>query len=69
MLANSDSDRLGFYVGMSKYNRSLIGWNGHTEEGGTISTIDGKLKSRKIKIGKKQAFLLDTSSLIIHHFI
>ena len=33
----------GFYLGMSMYNESLIGWNGHNEDGSTIGSTEGKV--------------------------
>ena len=33
-----------YFIGQSIYNRSLIGWNGHTKEGGTIASIEGLMK-------------------------
>ena len=32
-----------FFGGVSKFNNSLVGWAGHTKDGGTIfSTVDGQ---------------------------
>ena len=30
-----------FYFGVSQFNYSLVGWNGHTEDGGTIASTEG----------------------------
>ena len=30
-----------FYRGQSMFNESLVGWNGHTEDGETIGTTEG----------------------------
>ena len=30
-----------FYAGQSLFNKSLVGWNGHTVDGGTIGSIEG----------------------------
>ena len=35
------SSSYGFYRGQSLYNQSLVGWNGHTEDGETLGTIEG----------------------------
>ena len=34
-------DHYHFFLGRSKYNESHYGWNGHTEDGSTISTTEG----------------------------
>ena len=34
--------RFDFYLGKSMYNKSLVGWNGHTKTGSTIGTTNGK---------------------------
>ena len=34
--------RYDFYLGKSMYNKSLVGWNGHTKTGSTIGTTNGK---------------------------
>ena len=31
-----------FFLGRSKFNYSHFGWNGHTEDGATIGTTEGK---------------------------
>ena len=31
-----------FFRGRSMFNKSLVGWRGHTENGSTISTVEGK---------------------------
>ena len=31
----------GFFKGESKYNRSILGWAGHTEDGGVVSSPQG----------------------------
>ena len=33
---------LDFYGGLSKFNKTIIGWNGHTENGSTIGPLTGK---------------------------
>ena len=30
-----------FYSGKSKFSKSLVGWNGHTENGSTLETVKG----------------------------
>ena len=30
-----------FYAGISKFNNSVVGWHGHTMEGGTIAETEG----------------------------
>ena len=30
-----------FFRGRSMFNKSLVGWTGHTENGSTIGTVDG----------------------------
>ena len=36
-----------FYRGKSMYNGSLIGWSGHTEDGKTLGTVDGRVEETK----------------------
>ena len=31
-----------FYRGRSLHNESLYGWNGHTKEGRTLGTVEGR---------------------------
>lgn len=31
-----------FYIGESLYNKSIKGWNGHTENGTTITSLNGE---------------------------
>ena len=31
-----------FFKGTSKYNKSHVGWSGHTKDGATIGTTEGK---------------------------
>ena len=31
-----------YFVGESRYNKTLVGWAGHTEEGGIIGDVEGK---------------------------
>ena len=31
-----------YFVGESRYNKTLVGWAGHTEEGGIVGDIKGK---------------------------
>ena len=35
------TDGWRFYMGQSKYNKSIFGWNGHTKDGETIGTTEG----------------------------
>ena len=35
-----------FFLGRSRYNKSLVGWNGHTEDGKTLGSTKGQ-KYRK----------------------
>ena len=38
--------KVGFYFdGISKYNDSIIGWAGHTEDGGVYGNVTGKATS------------------------
>ena len=30
-----------FFIGRSRHNRSLFGWNGHTEDGSTLGGVEG----------------------------
>ena len=32
-----------FFQGISMFNSSIIGWNGHTENGSTVGDIEGNL--------------------------
>lgn len=34
-------DKMNFFLGRSKYNKSHYGWNGHTEDGATIGPTEG----------------------------
>ena len=31
-----------FYLGRNMYNRSVVGWNGHTKNGETLTSAEGK---------------------------
>ena len=31
-----------FHYGQSRYNKSLVVWNGHTENGSTIGSVESK---------------------------
>ena len=31
-----------FYAGQSLFNKSLVGWNGHTIDGGALGSTDGR---------------------------
>ena len=31
-----------FYLGISKFSKNMIGWNGHTKNGNTIAPVKGK---------------------------
>ena len=33
-------DNLNYYYGISKFNNSVFGWAGHTENGSIISTVE-----------------------------
>ena len=35
------TDNAGFFMGRSKYNKSIIGWGGHTENGATLGSVKG----------------------------
>ena len=35
-------DQLEYFRGRSKYNKTIIGWAGHSENGSTIGTVEGK---------------------------
>ena len=35
------TDYFNFYVGESMFNRSLIGWNGHNQNGSTLGSTEG----------------------------
>ena len=35
-------DYFNFYVGDSMYNRSLVGWNGHSPNGSTLGSVERK---------------------------
>ena len=30
-----------FFTGQSKFNRSIVGWGGHTEDGYTLASVEG----------------------------
>ena len=32
-------DNVNFFMGFSKYNKSIIGWGGHTENGSTLASV------------------------------
>ena len=34
-------DNVNFFMGFSKYNKSIIGWGGHTENGSTLASVKG----------------------------
>ena len=36
-------DELNFFYGKSRFNSSIIGWAGHTENGSTLSTVKGNM--------------------------
>ena len=40
-------DSFDFYLGMSMYNESLIGWNGHNEDGSTIGSTEGTVTKKQ----------------------
>ena len=42
------NDDFDFYLGKSRYNKSHVGWNGHTEDGATIGTTEGKQDKRSL---------------------
>ena len=35
------SDLYNFFNGQSKFNKSIVGWAGHTENGSSIGTVEG----------------------------
>ena len=37
------SNSYNFFKGRSRFNRSLYGWSGHTENGLTIANVEGKM--------------------------
>ena len=39
-------DNIYFYYGTSKYNTSLLGWHGHTENGSSIGSVEGMLMEK-----------------------
>ena len=40
-------DNIYFYYGTnSKYNKSLLGWHGHTENGSSIGYVEGRLMEK-----------------------
>ena len=41
-------DYVFFYYGASKFNHSLFGWHGHTENGSSIAPVEGTLVEKKI---------------------
>ena len=43
-------DYLFFYYGASKFNHSLFGWHGHTENGSFIAPVEGTLVKKKTRI-------------------
>ena len=36
-------DYLYFYYGISKYNNSLFGWHGHSENGSSLGSVEGRV--------------------------
>ena len=43
---------VAFFKGKSMYNESLYGWSGHTENGSTISNVEGNVLSIPISLNK-----------------
>ena len=41
-------DNFEFFYGRSTHNSSIFGWNGHTENGSILSSIEGKYLSNQI---------------------
>ena len=35
------NDSFGFFLGTSKFNKSIVGWNGHYSNGSTIGSVKG----------------------------
>ena len=40
------ADYWGFFTGRSRFNGSLYGWGGHTENGSSYASVNGKSSSR-----------------------
>ena len=40
-----------FFSGRSKFNQSLVGWAGHTEEGGVVSNVSGAFSLSELEFG------------------
>ena len=38
----------GYFIGISFYNKSIIGWAGHAEDGNTIGSVEGLGKTVKM---------------------
>ena len=36
-------DLYDFFKGKSKFNNSIVGWSGHTENGSTIGSVEGNI--------------------------
>ena len=50
-----------FYSGLSKFNKMIVGWNGHTENGSTIGPLQGKFLAQGMLIvcvSQSSSFLL-----------
>jgi hypothetical protein len=43
-LANTSLGSLNYFFGLSSYNRSIVGWAGHTSTGRAQGTVDGTLR-------------------------
>ena len=54
-----------FFLGQSMFNKSLIGWSGHTQDGSFLGSVKGKNKLNSIKSRAKKVYL-QTLLQIIH---
>ena len=57
-----------YFWGISQYNKSLLGWAGHTAEGGVFSNVTGKL-SRETALPLTSDMEKKTVSVLAHSFL
>ena len=50
------TDNAGFFMGRSKYNKSIIGWGGHTENGATLGSVKGAKNNTQRSTRSKEIY-------------
>ena len=65
-----------YFLGKSRYNQSLYGWAGHTEEGGVVTNVEGEIillhreqSQLKLKGALGGSFWVHVSTLLVHGFL